>query len=122
MSIFILLTQYFSIALGAIGAGIIVAGGISAFVRFLIGIFEKHSPQENVPKRHIDPVRVQFGRYINFGLEFLVAKDVVETIFLHSWEDLGQLLLLVIIRTIVSYFLGFEVDKIEARKKSRKKT
>lgn len=104
---------------GLIGAGVIISGTVIAIIRFMLGLLEKHTRNENIPRRHIDPVRVDFSRYINFGLEFLIAKDILETIFLHSWEQVTQLLILVIIRTIVSFFLMYEVQRIETGSKKK---
>lgn len=99
---------------GVLGLFVITVGLTIAIVRFVVGLFfEQHTAGENIPKRHVDPIRVGLGRFINLGLEFLIAKDALETIFTRSWDDLTQLLLLVIIRTIVTFFLMYEIESIE---------
>ncbi|MFC1598355.1 DUF1622 domain-containing protein [Patescibacteria group bacterium] len=107
---------------GIIGIVIIVIGVLVAAVEYSRSIFKNHPPGEDIAKSHIDPVRVELGRYINFGLEFMIAKDVIETIFAPSWTEIGQFAALVAIRTVISFFLIYEIDKIESRKKGVKRT
>ncbi len=54
------------------------------------------------------------GTYILFGLEFMIAGDIIHTFIKPSKEDLIILATIVAIRTVISYFLGREVD--EARR------
>jgi len=114
MSIELLTTTSHTVG-NVIGALIIVLGSILAVIRFIRGLFEKHTKNEVIAKRHIDPVRVELGRYINFGLEFIVAADILTTMFAPTWSEIGQLLVLVLIRTLISFFLIFEIRKVEER-------
>jgi uncharacterized membrane protein len=46
----------------------------------------------------------------------LIAADIVESIIKPTFEDIGKLAALVVIRTVISYFLGKEIDQeIESR-------
>ncbi len=109
-----------AIIIGSVGGIIITIGSLTAVFGYTRGFFEKHDNGENIAKKHIDPIRVEFGRYINFGLEFFIAKDVLETMFSTTWTEIGQLFVIVLIRTVVSYFLIYEINEIEARGKGRK--
>ncbi|MFH1426816.1 MAG: DUF1622 domain-containing protein [Candidatus Kerfeldbacteria bacterium] len=106
-----------AIAAGVLGAIMIILGTLIATGRFVQGLFQKHHPDVNIAKARLDPIRFEFGQYINFGLEFFIAKDVLETMFLPSWTEIGQLFALVVIRTVISYFLIYEIHKIELPKK-----
>ncbi len=111
--IIINLIQWLATIVGIIGVTVITIGAFTAIIRYFVGIFSKHISGEKIARRHIDPIRVEFGRYITFGLEFLIARDLLDTIFTSGWSRLGELLLLVIIRTIISYFLLYEIQKLE---------
>ncbi len=67
-------------------------------------------------------IRAVLGTYILFGLEFMIAGDIIHTFIKPSQEDLIVLGTIVAIRTVISYFLGREVDeaKKEAAHKSKK--
>lgn len=104
--------------IGIASALILTTGSILALIKFVRGLlFEKHRPGEDITDHHVNPIRVEFGRYITFGLEFLIAKDILETLFEPEWEDVGQLAALVAIRTVIGVFLMYEIEKIEKRKK-----
>jgi uncharacterized membrane protein len=48
---------------------------------------------------------VGFGRWLILGLEFALAADIVRTIISPSWNDIGQLAAIALIRTFLNYFL-----------------
>jgi uncharacterized membrane protein len=106
------------LALGVATAAVLIVGSSIALFKFVSGLlFEKHRPGEDLTDHHVNPIRVEFGRYITFALEFLIAKDIIETLFTPEWEDVGQLAALVVIRTIIGLFLMYEIEKIEKRSK-----
>lgn len=48
---------------------------------------------------------VGFGRWLILGLEFALAADIVRTIISPTWNDIGQLAAIALIRTFLNYFL-----------------
>lgn len=60
-----------------------------------------------------DVIRLQFGRAVTLGLEFMVGADIVATIIKPDYYDLGILVILVFIRTILSYFLNKELENLK---------
>lgn len=107
-----------AIVLGVISALILIAGVVIALWKLVYGIlFEKHTKGEDLTVHHVNPVRVELGRYMTLALEFLIAKDILETLFQPEWEDIGQLAVLVAIRTAVGFFLMYEIDKLQKSKK-----
>ncbi len=56
-------------------------------------------------------IRASLGLYILLGLECMIAADLIHTFIRPTQEDLIILVIIVIIRTIISYFLSREVDK-----------
>lgn len=63
----------------------------------------------------IDHVRVGLGHYLLLALEFLIAKDIIITIFDRSLEDVASLGGLIVIRVILSYFLDRELKEIKKK-------
>ncbi|MEM9557701.1 MAG: DUF1622 domain-containing protein [Acidobacteriota bacterium] len=54
--------------------------------------------------------RVRLGRSILLGLELLVAADIIHTVAVElSFETVGVLAIIVVIRTFLSFTLGVEV-------------
>lgn len=56
--------------------------------------------------------RVELARYILAGLEILIVSDIIHTAISLAMADLVFLGLLVVIRSIVSFFLEREVDTV----------
>lgn len=72
----------------------------------------------------LDEVRLELGESIIFALEVLVAADVIDTLTksAHSYaiEHLYKIALIVLIRTVLAYFLDKELDGL-AEKLEKKK-
>ena len=58
----------------------------------------------------IHSIRVFLGNYILFGLEFMVVSDIIHSFLQPELNSLLRLGLLVLIRTMISYFLGREIE------------
>lgn len=50
------------------------------------------------------------GSYILLSLEILIAADIIESIIKPTFQDLFKLASLVVIRTVISYFLHKEIE------------
>jgi uncharacterized membrane protein len=57
---------------------------------------------------------VGLGVWLLLGLQFAVAADIVRSLISPTWNDIGQLAAIVVIRTFLNYFL--EKDMSEAGK------
>jgi len=55
------------------------------------------------------PVRLGLGRFLELGLEFQLASDVLRTAIAPSFREIGQLAAVAAIRTALNYFLGREI-------------
>ncbi len=93
--------------LDLIGVCIIVIGVVHAIVRYSLGIIHRSSLVG------IDQMRLDLGRYIVLSVEFLLAADIIKTIIAPNFYDIGMLGALVIIRTILTYFLNQELSQLQ---------
>lgn len=97
-----------SFALNIIGALITIWGILISLVDFLKKeIFER---QKSIQLN--EAIRVKLGSYLVLALEFFIAGDIVKTIITPTWQSLGILGAIVVIRTILSYFLTKDLKKI----------
>jgi len=58
-------------------------------------------------------IRLELTGKIVFGLEFLIAADILETIISPTQEELVMLAVVVIIRTVLGYFLEKEAKEFQ---------
>jgi uncharacterized membrane protein len=53
---------------------------------------------------------LQFARWLVLGLEFMLAADIVRTVVAPSWQDIGQLAAIAVIRTFLNFFLEHDLE------------
>ncbi|MDF1556907.1 MAG: DUF1622 domain-containing protein [ANME-2 cluster archaeon] len=90
-----------SLAFAYIGAAIILFGGVLAAINVVILAARRSSLD-------YDDIRRDFTHKIVFGLDFLIASDILKTIIAPTQEEIILLGAIVGIRTILGYFLGME--------------
>lgn len=96
-----------SSTIGVAGVAIIVWGVILITYR-LLKLEIKRFKQISI-YRERETLRHQLGSYLLLGLEFLIAADVIRTITHPTLNDMAVLGSIVLIRTVISYFLEREV-------------
>jgi len=90
-----------------VGVGVIVIGAALATGKFLIDL--KAGGRVGA----YDQYRANLGRGILLGLEFLVGADIVATVTAPlSWESVGLLGMIVVIRTLLSFSLEIEIEGV----------
>ena len=65
----------------------------------------------------LNMIKINFSYYLLLGLDFLIASDVIRTIVENTMEELTILGVSVVIRTVLSYFLGKEMTDDTAMRK-----
>jgi uncharacterized membrane protein len=95
-------------SLSIVGALITVWGIIISLVEFL----KKEFPRKEDCIKNNELIRIKLGSYLVLALEFFIASDIIKTIITPTWEGLGVLGAIVVIRTVLSYFLTKDLKKI----------
>lgn len=70
--------------------------------------------------RERETLRHQLGSYLLLGLEFLIAADIIRTITHPTLNDMAVLGSIVLIRTVISYFLEREAAEFSPSDKKNK--
>jgi len=97
-----------SFSLNIIGALVTIWGIVISLFEFL----KKEAFQKEDSVRLNEAIRLKLGSYLVLSLEFFIAGDIVKTIITPTWQSLGMLGAIVVIRTILSYFLTKDLKKI----------
>jgi uncharacterized membrane protein len=61
-----------------------------------------------------EEIRVSFGSSVAVSLELLLGADVLATAVAPSWDDIGKLAAIAVLRTALNYFLGKELKEIKS--------
>jgi len=88
---------------------IIAYGALIATVQFIRNELNRFNGRYSVERLNL--VRMNFGYYLLIGLEFLIASDIIYTILDPDLQDLAVLGGIVVIRTVLTYFLNKEVQR-----------
>lgn len=92
----------------AVGAGIMVLGGLASFVVFA----RRALRRPHVPGAY-EQLRRDLGRSILLGLEVLIVADIVRTIIVDpTLESVAVLGIIVVIRILLSFSLEVEMDGV----------
>ncbi|MBX2987165.1 MAG: DUF1622 domain-containing protein [Bdellovibrionaceae bacterium] len=57
-----------------------------------------------------------FARWLLLGLEFTLAADIVRTAIAPTWDSIGQLAAIALIRTFLNYFLERDLETADRDK------
>ena len=86
---------------------VIVFGTLEAFIKGIRAPFSRLTGHER------RDIWLRFARSLVAGLTFQLAADIIESSITTSWESVGRLGAIAVIRTFLNYFL--ERDVAEAR-------
>lgn len=65
-------------------------------------------------KRSYHAVWLRYGHWLVAALTFQLAADILESALAPSWEDIGRLAAIAVIRTFLNYFLERDLSAAEA--------
>ena len=96
--------DYLRLVVEAIGAAIVGFGSVATAVRFLLTLLgiRDYSNTE---------IRLFLGRYLALGLEFQIGADILSTAVAPTFDDVLLLGAIVVIRTVLNYFLSKELER-----------
>lgn len=105
------LIVYLAITVEAMAAIIIGLAAIEAAIKSFHLLIHRHEMQLTK-----EQIRLGLGRWLVLGLEFELAADILRTTVAPTWNEIGQLAAIIIIRTVLNFFLQRDIDKAEIRK------
>ncbi len=87
-------------------AGIAVI--VISMVRGFIGFVQKH-----------ESTRIQLAQGIMLGLEFKIGSEVLRSVIVSGWTELGTLAAIILLRSMLTLLLHWEIDVEEKRQKEK---
>jgi uncharacterized membrane protein len=102
--------------ISCLGVVVVLYGAVFALYHLAFEVFGQAHRARGL---NIDHIRLEFGRNIILGLEFIVAADIIQTILEPDYYDIGLLAGLILIRVILSYFLNKELVSLTPPERSK---
>ena len=93
---------------------IVAFGSVDAFGRLMWVIVSPgvtHGERKAIWRR--------YGMWLLLGLEFELAADIIGSVLSPSWQELGQLGAIAVIRTFLNYFLEKDLESADAAAEER---
>ena len=109
--------QWLRLAVETVGALIIAAGVLVAAATFVRAGLAGHSP-------NFSAMRLSFARFLALALEFQLGADILSTAVAPTWDAIGKLGAIAVIRTALNYFLTREMkdESVQAEAQVRRET
>lgn len=109
-------TEFSIVVIDWIAFLVIVVGTVDVVVRALRTEIGGASREER------RAVWLRYARFLVMALTFQLAADIIETSISTSWEAIGRLFAIAVIRTFLEFFLERDVSEIRERQhKSRER-
>lgn len=110
------LLQWFGWAITGFGVTIIVLASMWAFILLAFTFLNRHFDEAH---RRLNVVRIReaLTNRIIFGLDFLIASDIILSTIVPSIEDIARLGGTVAIRVILTYMISKETQDLEKRER-----
>jgi len=103
-----IVTKYLSSTVEVLAAFVIGVALIKFMFRYLRHIF---TPDDGMTNQTI---RIHFGSALTVALELLLAADILATAIAPTWDDIGKLASIAVLRTALNYFLERELKNNKA--------
>jgi uncharacterized membrane protein len=94
---------WLKLAVEAVGAFVIGLGTLAAVATFA-------RAYTSAQVHDFDQVRLTLARYLALGLEFQLGADILSTAVAPSWDMIGKLGAIAVLRTALNYFLMREME------------
>jgi uncharacterized membrane protein len=105
-------SERFAVFIGYIGILVIFVGCVRG-----LWLFARKFVRQDVL---LADIRLELGHYLALGLEFLVGKDIIESLVQPTWDNLGKLAAIIILRTSLTFFLSREVHEMRQEMKEER--
>ena len=87
---------------------VVTFGSIDAFVR-LLGVVATPNATHGARKA----IWRRYGMWLLLGLEFELAADIISSVVSPTWQDVGKLGAIAVIRTFLNYFLEKDLESAQ---------
>ena len=88
---------------------VVAYGALEAFIKLLWIVVTPgatHGERKAIWRR--------FGVWLLLGLEFELAADIIASVISPTWQDIGELGAIAVIRTFLNYFLERDLDNADS--------
>lgn len=109
-----IITKHLSRVVEIMAALVIAISLLKFLYRYISNLFRHDDGKVN------QNIRIQFGSSLALALELLLAADILATAIAPTWDDIGKLAAIAVLRTALNYFLERELKITEGNETGKK--
>jgi uncharacterized membrane protein len=102
-----IVTKHLSSTVEVLASFVIGVALVKFLYKYLRHLF---TPNDGITNQTI---RIHFGSALTVALELLLAADILATAIAPTWDDIGKLASIAVLRTALNYFLERELKNNE---------
>lgn len=95
--------EWLRLLIESLGALVIAVGMLLVLIALVRRLLSRQGGDFN-------PIRLAFARYLTLALELQLAADILSTSVSPSWDQIGKLAAIAVIRTALNFFLNKELQ------------
>jgi uncharacterized membrane protein len=99
--------QWLRLTVELTGAALVAMGVFTGGRRFVAALINQQTSD-------FTAIRLTLARYLALGLEFQLGADILSTAVAPTWDQLGKLAVIAVIRTALNFFLSREMREARA--------
>ncbi len=109
---FITIIERLTFYIGLFGYVVIYWGILKSLYQFFQSELYK---KQDVHSKSLDQIRLMLGKYLSFGLEIFIGRDIVATILSPTWQEIERLGAIVVIRIVMNFFLNRDIKLLTSK-------
>ena len=94
-----------------VAVGVMLIGFVLAIVRFVPTL----ARPAGTAIGEVQIIRCSLGSYIVFALELMIVSDLLHSVVSRTLEDLYFLAGIIVLRTLIAYFLNKEIQELSEK-------
>ncbi len=102
------LLEWTAVLVDSVGVVVMLLGFVLAMIRFIPIALKSGAAGIG----EIQKIRCSLGTYLVFALELMIISDLLHSIVSRTLEDLYFLAGIVVLRTLIAYFLNKEIQEL----------
>jgi uncharacterized membrane protein len=103
-------TEHAILIIDALALIIVFVGTVEAFFKGGAALLSRSGHERR-------DVWLRYARWLVAGLTFQLAADIIETSITTSWDAVGRLAAIAVIRTFLNYFLERDLGEVRERQR-----
>lgn len=107
------IVKVFTLSIGSLVEGVAALIIAYAALRAVVHYVKNSIVPDSQPDKL--EIRLSLGKALALALEFLLAADIVRTAVAPTWNDIGKLAAIAVLRTLLNYFLDRELKHSESK-------